>query len=83
VVLSHYFGEKFAYTDSVETRYGLPARRFTSFQQAAVEAGISRFYGGIHFMDAIDNGRKQGLAVGAWVLGKVEQKPMRLAATGQ
>jgi hypothetical protein len=34
-------------------------------------------------MDAIDNGRKQGLAVGAWVLGKVEQKPMRLAATGQ
>jgi hypothetical protein len=23
-------GEKFAYTDSVETRYGLPARRFTS-----------------------------------------------------
>jgi hypothetical protein len=48
-----------------------------------VEAGISRFYGGIHFMDAIDNGRKQGLAVGAWVLKKVEPKHERLAAAGQ
>jgi len=80
VVLTHYLGEKFAYTDSVETRYGLPARRFASFHEAAVEAGISRFYGGIHFMDAIHNGRKQGLAVGAWVLKKVEGKNERLAS---
>jgi hypothetical protein len=83
VVLSHYLGDNFAYTDSVETRYGLPARRFASFQQAAEEAGISRFYGGIHFMDAIHNGRKQGLAVGAWVLKKVEQKNERLAGVAQ
>jgi membrane-associated phospholipid phosphatase len=82
-VLTHYLGENFAYADSVETRYGLPARRFASFQQAAVEAGISRFYGGIHFMDAIDNGRKQGLTVGAWVLKKVEPKNERLASAAR
>ncbi|MFD3003936.1 vanadium-dependent haloperoxidase [Pontibacter toksunensis] len=70
VVLTHYFGDNFKYADTVEVRYGLPAREFESFQQAAIEAGISRFYGGIHFMDAIDNGRTQGLQVGEWVLRK-------------
>lgn len=71
VILTHYFGDKFPYIDSVEVKYGLPPRSFESFQQAAQEAGISRFYGGIHFMDAIDNGRKQGLKVGEWVLNKM------------
>lgn len=80
VILSHYFGEKFSYTDSVEVRFGLPVRKFNSFQEAAIEAGISRFYGGIHFMDAIDNGRKQGLQVGEWVLGKVEGKAMAIVS---
>ncbi|RDV16161.1 phosphatase PAP2 family protein [Pontibacter diazotrophicus] len=75
VVLTHYFGENFKYADTVEVRYGLPAREFQSFQQAAIEAGVSRFYGGIHFMDAIDNGRTQGLQVGEWVLGKTGKAP--------
>jgi hypothetical protein len=72
-ILSHYLGDDFKYTDTVEVRYGLPARSFNSFQEAAIEAGISRFYGGIHFMDAIDNGRAQGLQVGNWVLAKLKK----------
>ncbi len=71
-ILTHYFGDNFNYTDSVEVSYGLPPRTFTSFQKAAEEAGISRFYGGIHFMDAIDNGRAQGSKVGEWVLQKIK-----------
>jgi hypothetical protein len=81
-ILTHYFGDHFKYTDTVENRYGLPARTFNSFQ-AAIEAGISRFYGGIHFMDAIDNGRLQGLKVGAWVLWKLEGKPGPIASSEQ
>jgi len=80
VILTHYFGDHFKYLDTIEERFGLPVRSFNSFQEAAVEAGISRFYGGIHFMDAIDNGRKQGLQVGEWVLGKVERNPQVVAA---
>lgn len=72
VILTHYFGDNFAYTDSVEVNYGLPSRAFKSFQQAAVEAGVSRFYGGIHFMDAITNGQSQGAKVGDWVLQKIK-----------
>ena len=73
-ILTKYMGDNFRYTDTVEVLYGLQPRSFQSFQQAAIEAGISRFYGGIHFMDAIDNGRAQGLKVGDWVLQKVYAK---------
>jgi hypothetical protein len=71
VILTHFFGNRFKYTDTVEVRFGLKARTYSSFEQAAEEAGISRFYGGIHFMDAIENGQMQGNAVGKHVLGKV------------
>ncbi len=48
VILSHYLGADFHYTDNVEVSFGVPPRKFTSFNQAAKEAAISRFWGGIH-----------------------------------
>ena len=72
-ILTHYFGPNFNYTDSTEINYGIPPRRFTSFNQAAKEAAISRFLGGIHFKDAIDNGLVQGNKVGGWVLQKINK----------
>jgi hypothetical protein len=73
VLLSHYLGDYFEYTDTVEEQYGIKPRKFHSFNEAAIEAGISRFYGGIHFKDAIDNGRLQGIEVGNWILKKIER----------
>jgi hypothetical protein len=70
VILTDFFGDNFDYTDNVEKDFGIPQRHFTSFKQAAGEAAISRFWGGIHFMDAIDNGIKQGTKVGNWVISK-------------
>jgi hypothetical protein len=70
VILSHFFGENYSYNDTVEERFGLKSRSFKSFKQAAEEAGISRFYGGIHFMDAITNGQKQGELIGSHVIKK-------------
>ena len=70
-ILTHYFGDNFGYTDNVEVHFGLKPRKFKSFDQAAKEAAISRFYGGIHFRDAIDKGIIQGKAVGVWVLKKM------------
>ncbi|MEP6951319.1 MAG: vanadium-dependent haloperoxidase [Ginsengibacter sp.] len=71
IILTHYFGDNFSYTDSVEVSYGLPPRAFKSFRQASNEAAISRFYGGIHFMDAIVEGQHEGTKVGEWVLQKL------------
>lgn len=71
-ILTHFFGDHFSYTDSVEVSYGLPARSYASFSEASAEAGISRFYGGIHFMDAITNGNLQGKKSGALVVSKLK-----------
>jgi hypothetical protein len=71
VILTHYFGNDFHYTDNVEVNFGIPPRHFNSFIQAAKEAAISRFWGGIHFIDAVNNGVIQGTNVGNWVINKV------------
>ena len=71
-ILSHYFGNNFSYIDSVEVSYGLPPRAFPSFRAAAKEAAISRYYGGIHFTDAIENGLDQGEKIGEWVIRKIK-----------
>lgn len=70
-ILTHFFGRNFSYADDVELPYGLAARTFNSFDAAAEEAAISRFYGGIHFMDAITNGLIQGKKVGEQMITKV------------
>lgn len=67
-ILSRYFGEDFSYRDTVGQDFGLPPRSFQSFRQAANEAATSRFYGGIHFMDASRNGLYQGEKIGKHVL---------------
>lgn len=73
VILTHYLGDDFRYSDTVEERFGLKARTFDSFAQAAEEASISRLYGGIHFMDAIVNGQAIGEQIGYWVIDKVKE----------
>jgi hypothetical protein len=40
------------------------SRTFRSFSKAAMEAGMSRIYGGIHFMSANRNGLRSGSALG-------------------
>lgn len=74
VVLTKMFGDHFAYTDSTEFEFGLPARSFTSFNAAAHEAAISRFYGGIHYMPSISNGFDEGAGIGKLVATKLKTK---------
>jgi membrane-associated phospholipid phosphatase len=69
-VLTHLFGEQFQYEDTVEVPFGKSPRTFYSFFQASEEAAISRLYGGIHFMSAINEGKKAGRKVGELVITK-------------
>ena len=71
VVLTYLLGDNFSFVDTSEIYFGLPAREFKSFYQAANEAAISRLYGGIHFRDACDNGVTQGKQVGQFVLSNL------------
>ncbi len=73
-VLTELFGDKFAFTDSTEVEYGLPVRSFSSFNEAAAEAAISRLYGGIHYRQAIEEGQVQGRKVGELVIRSVRTR---------
>lgn len=72
VVLTKFFGDDFSFLDTSEVKYGLPARHFKSFMEACNEAAISRLYGGIHYLPAIEYGQIQGKKVGETVLSKIK-----------
>jgi hypothetical protein len=61
--MTHLFGENFKFTDSSYVDVGLPARSFDSFEKAAIEAGDSRAYGGIHYFETADLSHSLGKVV--------------------
>ena len=71
VVLTDLLGDNFAFDDTTEMDYGLPMRSYTSFLEASEEAAISRLYGGIHYMMAIEEGVNQGQKVGDFIVQKL------------
>ncbi|MGI9180857.1 MAG: vanadium-dependent haloperoxidase [Longimicrobiaceae bacterium] len=73
-VLTHQFGEGFAFDDDTEVEYGLPVRSFSSFEEAAAEAAMSRLYGGIHYRMAIEEGVIQGRKVGDQVIRRLRTR---------
>ena len=74
VLLTNLFGENFAFADSTETEFQIPVRYFNSFNEAAKEAAISRFYGGIHYMPSITNGLEEGKKIGEFICQKLQAR---------
>lgn len=74
VTLTDLYGEGFSFTDTTEVAYGLGEREYTSFIHASEEAAISRLYGGIHYMMAIEEGVAQGQAVGEYIVNRLQTK---------
>lgn len=70
-VLTYLLGDKIAYVDDTEIPFGSGQRSFASFRQAAQEASVSRFYGGIHYMDSIESGNEQGKRIGRYMVAKL------------
>ncbi len=66
-VLSRMFGAQ-AFDNTNITPSGTVTRSFTSFEHAAMEAAISRLYGGIHFRSAIENGVRHGECIGNYIM---------------
>jgi hypothetical protein len=66
-VLANFFGsDDIVFTTSAEGAV-VPDRSFTSFSQAAEEAGRSRIYGGIHFQFDNEDALRAGEALGQFV----------------
>jgi len=67
VVLTDLLGS-FAFTDDSHAVRGYPARRFSSFEDASLEAAGSRLFGGIHYPWGIEAGLTQGREIGAVIV---------------
>lgn len=63
-VLTHLFGDNFAFHDTSDSAYIGMTRDFSSFTQAGKEAALSRLYGGIHYHNSINVGFEKGQLVG-------------------
>ncbi len=74
VMLTKLIGDNFNYADSTEVQFGIPVRHFKSFNQAAKEASISRFYGGIHYMPSITNGMAEGNALAGFAVKRLKMR---------
>lgn len=79
VTLTDIYGDGFAFADTSEVEFGLGTRNFESFIHASEEAAISRLYGGIHYMMAIDNGVDQGQKIGDFIVDKMKATEQQVA----
>jgi hypothetical protein len=66
-VLTHLFGGNFGFQDTSDLHYIGLQRHFASFNQAAEETAMSRFYGGIHYLNSSLMGAQQGKQVGEFI----------------
>lgn len=69
--LTYMLGDNYAFVDSTELEFGLPAREFRSFYHASEEAAISRLYGGIHYRPAVENGLTQGRKISKFIMDHI------------
>ncbi|HXB91595.1 MAG TPA: vanadium-dependent haloperoxidase [Puia sp.] len=66
--LTAMYGNIGSFTDHTGADLGFPARTFKTFRDIAVDAGNSRFYGGLHFQPSIDISLVEGRTVGENVI---------------
>jgi hypothetical protein len=71
-VLNDIYGNNFSFVDSSQMMFGIAPRKFENFDAAAWEVSLSRFYGGIHYMNGVEEGNKQGKFIGQHVISKLK-----------
>ena len=73
-VLTNLYGDNFAFSDSTEVEFNIPARSFHSFYEASDQVGVSRLYGGIHYRRGNEAGLKCGRMIGQYVSDAIRPK---------
>ncbi len=79
-ILTARIGDNIAFRDTSEAEFGIDNREFKSFRTAAMEAGMSRVYGGIHYVNSCLMGTEQGKQVANIILSRLKfKKPAKSA----
>lgn len=76
-VMTHHFGDRFAFTDTSELEFGIANRSFESFHDAALEASWSRLYGGIHYRSDLEHGNTMGKQIGEMIVSRLQMNKAR------
>jgi len=71
-VLTKEFGDNFAFQDTSDLHYIGMQRHFDSFIKAAQETALSRYYGGIHYLNSSLVGAAQGKQIGDFICNKLK-----------
>lgn len=71
-ILTYQFGDNFGFQDTSDLHYIGLQRHFESFNKAAQETAMSRFYGGIHYLNSSLKGAEQGNKVGEFIWQKLK-----------
>ena len=71
-ILTARLGDNIAFRDTSLAEFGIADREFKSFRAAALEAGRSRVYGGIHYSNSCLMGTEQGKQVAKIVLDRLK-----------
>ena len=72
-VMTQFYGER-SFTDTSLLEFGIANREIKSFHDAALEASMSRIYGGIHYRFDCEEGAKTGKKVGELVVNRLRFK---------
>ncbi|MGZ3873946.1 MAG: vanadium-dependent haloperoxidase [Mucilaginibacter sp.] len=72
VMLTHVFGDNFEFQDTSDLKYIGLQRHFKSFLLAAQETAMSRYYGGIHYLNSSLAGAAQGRQLGDFTWKKLK-----------
>jgi hypothetical protein len=70
--LENVFGKNVKFSDNGYESIGFTARSYSSFEQAAREAGMSRVYGGIHYRTSVEAGHELGVKTAEHVLNGIK-----------
>lgn len=62
--MNNVFGYNYHFTDHTYDFLSYPTRSYNSFEQAALECGMSRVYGGIHYLPSVDVAHVYGKLIG-------------------
>lgn len=73
-MLTRIFGDTVSFTDNTYEYRGYPARRFKNFVEAGRQAGMSRYYGGIHYLPSIEAGFSQGKQIAENVFDRLKTR---------
>jgi hypothetical protein len=73
-VMTSLYGDNLSFTDTSLLEFGIKNRQIESFRKAALEASISRLYGGIHYRFDLDRGNELGKKIGNYIVERLEMR---------